>query len=167
MWVRNRADVVDAFNVDPLYLRHDNQGLVTDYRHWQLPLGRRFRSLKLWFVLRMFGVKGLQQYIRKHVSLAKEFESLVLSDDRFEVSAKVVMGLVCFRLKGPNSLSERLLQKINETRKIFMVPAKLGDTYVIRFAICAATTESSDIVHAWNVIREQADGVLTGVQNCV
>ncbi|XP_066271117.1 aromatic-L-amino-acid decarboxylase-like [Branchiostoma lanceolatum] len=167
MWVRNRADVVDAFNVDPLYLRHDNQGLVTDYRHWQIPLGRRFRSLKLWFVLRMFGVKGLQQYIRKHVTLAKVFETLVLSDGRFEVSAKVVMGLVCFRLKGPNSLSEKLLQKINETRRIFMVPAKLRDTYVIRFAICAATTESSDIVHAWNIIREQADEVLTGVQNGV
>jgi aromatic-L-amino-acid decarboxylase len=68
-------------------------------KHWQIPLGRRFRSLKLWFVLRLFGVKNLQEYIRKHIDLAKHFESLVNQDNRFEIIGEVTMGLVCFRVK--------------------------------------------------------------------
>lgn len=75
------------------------------FQHWQIPLGRRFRSLKLWFVLRLLGVKYLQEYIRKQISLAKEFEQLVLSDERFEVIYEVLMGLVCFRLKVRESSS--------------------------------------------------------------
>lgn len=68
-------------------------------QHWQIPLGRRFRALKLWFVLRLYGIENLQKHIRKHISLAHEFENYLLSDDRFEVFYKVIMGLVCFRLK--------------------------------------------------------------------
>ncbi|CAH1272841.1 DDC [Branchiostoma lanceolatum] len=162
MWIRNRADIVDAFNLDPLYLKHDNQGLVTDYRHWQIPLGRRFRSLKLWFVLRMFGVKGLQDHIRKQIGLAKEFEALVRSDERFEVTAKVVMGLVCFRLKGSNEVNEQLLKKINDGKKIHLVPSQVRGTFFLRFAVCAATTSSDDIAFAWEIISQLADGRLQG-----
>ncbi|XP_078685370.1 aromatic-L-amino-acid decarboxylase-like [Branchiostoma floridae x Branchiostoma belcheri] len=162
MWIRKRADIVDAFNLDPLYLKHDNQGLVTDYRHWQIPLGRRFRSLKLWFVLRMFGVKGLQEQIRKQIGLAKEFEALVRSDERFEVTAKVVMGLVCFRLKGSNELNEQLLKQVNEGRKIHLVPSQVRGTYFLRFAVCAATTESGDVTYAWDIISNLAGEVLQG-----
>jgi aromatic-L-amino-acid decarboxylase len=68
-------------------------------QHWQIPLGRRFRSLKMWFVFRLYGIKGLQNYIQKHVNLAKDFEKLVLSDSRFEIIGEVILGLVCFRLK--------------------------------------------------------------------
>ncbi|XP_078572464.1 aromatic-L-amino-acid decarboxylase-like isoform X3 [Branchiostoma floridae x Branchiostoma japonicum] len=162
MWIRNRADIVDAFNLDPLYLKHDNQGLVTDYRHWQIPLGRRFRSLKLWFVLRMFGVKGLQEHIRKQVGLAKEFETLVRSDERFEVTAKVVLGLVCFRLKGSNDVNELLLKKINDGKKIYLVPSQMRGAYFLRFAVCAATTASQDVSYAWEIISQLAGDVLQG-----
>ncbi|XP_035685126.1 aromatic-L-amino-acid decarboxylase-like [Branchiostoma floridae] len=162
MWIRNRSDIVDAFNLDPLYLKHDNQGLVTDYRHWQIPLGRRFRSLKLWFVLRMFGVKGLQDHIRKQVGLAKEFEALVRSDERFEVTAKVVLGLVCFRLKGSNDLNELLLKKINDGKKIHLVPSQVRGAYFLRFAVCAATTASQDVSYAWEIICQLAGDVLQG-----
>uniref|UniRef100_W5LYC2 Aromatic-L-amino-acid decarboxylase n=2 Tax=Lepisosteus oculatus TaxID=7918 RepID=W5LYC2_LEPOC len=162
MWVKKRADIVGAFKMDPLYLKHDHQesGLVTDYRHWQIPLGRRFRSLKMWFVFRMYGLKGLQQYIRKHVSLAKEFESLVRSDQRFEISAEVVLGLVCFRLKGSNALNEKLLKRINDTRKIHLVPCHLSGSFVLRFAVCARTTESKHIQFAWKHIAEIASQLL-------
>ncbi|MBN3325888.1 DDC decarboxylase, partial [Atractosteus spatula] len=162
MWVKKRADIVGAFKMDPLYLKHDHQesGLVTDYRHWQIPLGRRFRSLKMWFVFRMYGLKGLQQYIRKHVSLAKEFESLVRSDQRFEISAEVVLGLVCFRLKGSNALNEKLLKRINDARKIHLVPCHLSGSFVLRFAVCARTTESKHIQFAWKHIAEIASQVL-------
>jgi aromatic-L-amino-acid/L-tryptophan decarboxylase len=99
MWIRDRKYVVDAFNVDPIYLKHEHQNVAPDFRHWQIPLGRRFRSLKLWFVFRLYGVDALKAYICKHIDLAKEFERLVRSDNRFEIIGEVTMGLVCFRLE--------------------------------------------------------------------
>nr|CAH7741754.1 unnamed protein product [Callosobruchus chinensis] len=77
MWLKDPSWLVNAFNVDPLYLKHEQQGSAPDYRHWQIPLGRRFRALKLWFVLRLYGVENLQAHIRKQIGLAHYFESLV------------------------------------------------------------------------------------------
>ncbi|XP_064871419.1 aromatic-L-amino-acid decarboxylase-like [Oncorhynchus nerka] len=162
MWVKKRSDLIGAFKMDPLYLKHDHQesGLITDYRHWQIPLSRRFRSLKMWFVFRMYGLKGLQDYIRKHVELAKEFESLVRADQRFEISADVVLGLVCFRLKGSNEVNETLLKRINKSRKIHLVPCLLSGQFVLRFALCARNTESRHIRKAWQLITQLAEEVM-------
>ena len=82
-------------------------------QHWQVPLSKRFRALKLWFVLRNYGISGLQKMIRENVRLAEKFEALVLSDDRFEVPAARHMGMVVFRLKGENVMTEKLLKKLN------------------------------------------------------
>uniref|UniRef100_A0AC11BCR7 Dopa decarboxylase n=1 Tax=Ovis aries TaxID=9940 RepID=A0AC11BCR7_SHEEP len=162
MWVKKRTDLTGAFRLDPVYLRHSHQdsGLITDYRHWQLPLGRRFRSLKMWFVFRMYGVKGLQAYIRKHVQLAHAFEALVRQDARFEICAEVTLGLVCFRLKGSNKLNEALLESINSAKKIHLVPCSLRDRFVLRFAICSRTVELAHVQLAWEHIREMAAAVL-------
>ncbi|XP_015280361.1 PREDICTED: aromatic-L-amino-acid decarboxylase isoform X2 [Gekko japonicus] len=162
MWVKKRTDLTCAFKIDPVYLKHDHQesGLITDYRHWQIPLGRRFRSLKMWFVFRMYGVKGLQEYIRKHVKLAHEFKDLVLQDDRFEICADVVLGLVCFRLKGTNELNEALLKSINNARKIHLVPCRLKGKFVLRFSICARTAESAHVQFAWKHIVMLASELL-------
>ena len=87
MWVKNVSDIVNAFNVDPLYLKHEFQGSrIPDYRHWHVPLSRRFRSLKLWFVIRLYGLEGIQSYIRGHIALAREFEEKLLSDGRYEIT---------------------------------------------------------------------------------
>uniref|UniRef100_A0A2K6UGS6 Aromatic-L-amino-acid decarboxylase n=1 Tax=Saimiri boliviensis boliviensis TaxID=39432 RepID=A0A2K6UGS6_SAIBB len=162
MWVKKRADLTGAFRLDPTYLKHSHQdsGFITDYRHWQIPLGRRFRSLKMWFVFRMYGVKGLQAYIRKHVQLSHEFESLVRQDPRFEICAEVTLGLVCFRLKGSNKVNEALLQRINSAKKIHLVPCHLRDKFVLRFAICSRTVESAHVQVAWEHIKEMAANVL-------
>uniref|UniRef100_A0A8C6BAK6 Aromatic-L-amino-acid decarboxylase n=1 Tax=Monodon monoceros TaxID=40151 RepID=A0A8C6BAK6_MONMO len=162
MWVKKRTDLTGAFKLDPVYLKHSHQdsGLITDYRHWQLPLGRRFRSLKMWFVFRMYGVKGLQAYIRKHVQLSHEFEALVHQDPRFEICAEVTLGLVCFRLKGSNKLNEALLERINSAKKIHLVPCHLRDQFVLRFAICSRTVESAHVQLAWEHIRGLATDLL-------
>uniref|UniRef100_A0AAA9SF28 Aromatic-L-amino-acid decarboxylase n=2 Tax=Bos TaxID=9903 RepID=A0AAA9SF28_BOVIN len=162
MWVKKRTDLTGAFRLDPVYLRHSHQdsGLITDYRHWQLPLGRRFRSLKMWFVFRMYGVKGLQAYIRKHVQLSHAFEALVRQDTRFEICAEVILGLVCFRLKGSNKLNEALLESINSAKKIHLVPCSLRDRFVLRFAICSRTVELAHVQLAWEHIQEMAATVL-------
>ncbi|XP_008934279.1 PREDICTED: aromatic-L-amino-acid decarboxylase isoform X5 [Merops nubicus] len=162
MWVKKRSDLTGAFKLEPLYLQHHHQesGLVTDYRHWQIPLGRRFRSLKLWFVLRMYGVRGLQEHIRKHIRLSHQFEHLVLQDERFEICAEVVLGLVCFRLKGSNELNKALLKSINEAKKIHLVPCHLREKFVLRFAICSRAVESTHIKFAWQHISQLATDLL-------
>ncbi|XP_071097325.1 aromatic-L-amino-acid decarboxylase-like [Haliotis cracherodii] len=156
MWMKDKRLVSEAFDVDPLYLKHENQGKMPDYRHWHIPLGRRFRSLKVWFVLRMYGVKGLQEIIRKDVQLAHEFESFVKADSRFEVVQDVVLALVCFRLKGENAINEKLLKAINDDGRIHLVPSQMRKTYFLRFAICASRTNSDDVKLAWKVINELA-----------
>ncbi|KFM81141.1 Aromatic-L-amino-acid decarboxylase, partial [Stegodyphus mimosarum] len=130
MWVKNRQDITEAFSVNPTYLRHDKEGLIPDYRHWQIPLGRRFRSLKLWFLFRMYGVEGLRKHIRKQVALAKEFEKLLHEDERFEVVGPVLLGLVCFRIKGPDSLNEDILKLISERKNIHITPTRVRGRYI-------------------------------------
>lgn len=110
--------------------------MTLDYRHWGVPLSRRFRALKLWFTLRTYGIEGLQQYIRNHCQLAKEFEKLVIGDDRFEVVNDVRLGLVCFRLRGNDLLNQDLLALINSTGRMHMIPSKVKGHYAIRFAVC-------------------------------
>lgn len=160
MWVRDSASIVDAFNVDPLYLKHRYQGEMPDYRHWHIPLGRRFRSLKLWFVMRLYGQEGLREYIRKHIRLAHEFEALLSADERFELTMPVTMGLVCFRLKGPNQINEVLNKKINDNGKIHLTPSKIRDMYFLRFAVCSRFTEVDDISLAFEEIAHLATEVL-------
>ncbi|XP_018569156.1 aromatic-L-amino-acid decarboxylase [Anoplophora glabripennis] len=159
MWLKDPSWLVNAFNVDPLYLRHAQQGSAPDYRHWQIPLGRRFRALKLWFVLRLYGVENLQAHIRRQIGLAHYFESLVRSDDRFEITEEVLMGLVCFRLKDTNEANEAFLKRLNGRGVIHLVPSKIRDTYFLRLAICSKVTEESDIDISWKEIKETADEV--------
>ncbi|XP_012262172.1 aromatic-L-amino-acid decarboxylase [Athalia rosae] len=166
MWLKDPTWVVNAFNVDPLYLKHDAQGCsLPDYRHWQIPLGRRFRALKLWFVIRLYGVQNLQKYIRKHVAQAHEFEALVLSDPRFEIVSEVIVGLVCFRLKASNDVNEAFLKRINGAGYIHLVPSKIKDTYFLRLAVCSRLSESIDIQNSWKEIKLRADEVLAEQPN--
>ncbi|XP_069960145.1 aromatic-L-amino-acid decarboxylase-like [Cherax quadricarinatus] len=161
MWIKDASDVVGAFNVDPLYLKHEQQGQVPDYRHWQIPLSRRFRSLKLWFVMRLYGKHGLQAHIRKQVDLAHQFETRVKKDPRFEIIAPVTLGLVCFRLKKrSNEVNETLLKNLNAGGVIYLVPAKIKDTYFLRFCVCSRLTEPQDVDEAWQEVLKQTDLLL-------
>lgn len=160
MWVRDRFKLTQALVVDPLYLQHSYSESAIDYRHWGIPLSRRFRSLKLWFVIRNYGVSGLQSYIREHCRLAKLFEELVLSDKRFEVCNKVKLGLVCFRLRGTDELNQKLLSTINASGRLHMVPASVNENYVIRFCVCAQNATEDDIDYAWKTIAKIANDVI-------
>ena len=160
MWVKNSERLHRTFNVDPLYLKHENTGLAVDFTHWQISLSKRFRALKLWFVLRNFGIKGLQSHIRHGVSLAKEFEELVRSDNRFELPAERHLGLVVFRIKGENELTESLLKKINSSGKLHCVPCSLKGKYVIRFTVSSPMTTSNDIENDWAFIQMMCSQLL-------
>ncbi|KAL7737718.1 hypothetical protein ACLKA6_006111 [Drosophila palustris] len=165
LWVRDRIRLTSALVVDPLYLKHGYSDSAIDYRHWGVPLSRRFRSLKLWFVLRSYGISGLQHYIRHHIKLAKRFEELVLKDNRFEICNQVKLGLVCFRLKGSDKLNEKLLSTINESGKLHMVPASVNDRYIIRFCAVAQNATAEDIDYAWDIIVDFANELLEKEQH--
>lgn len=161
MWLKEPKWIINTFNVDPLYLQHENQGDVPDYRHWGIPLGRRFRALKIWFVLRLYGIENLQAHIRRHCELAKQFADLCVADKRFELAAEVAMGLVCFRLKGANEINEQLLKKINGRGNIHMVPSKINGIYFLRMAVCSRFSKSSDMQYSWKEVSDAATELLS------
>ncbi|KAL3090015.1 hypothetical protein niasHS_006467 [Heterodera schachtii] len=156
MWVKDRFKLTQALVVDPLYLQHSWTDKAIDYRHWGIPLSRRFRSLKLWFVIRLYGIEGIQRYIREHVRLAKYFEALLLADEQFEIIGDVIMGLVCFRMKAPDELNQLLLTKLNSSGRIHMVPASLNERFVIRFCVCQENANERDIQIAYELIKQMA-----------
>lgn len=156
MWCRDKQPLLQALSLTPEYLRSKEyeSHLVQDYRDWQVPLGRRFHSLKLFFVLRAFGAKNLRSYIREHIALGERFEQRVRSDSRFELVTKRSLSLVCLRLRGANSTNERLLELLNEAGATHMVHTKLSGQFVIRFAAGNPRTETRHVDDAWaEVVR--------------
>nr|BCT26320.1 aromatic aldehyde synthase [Euura sp. 'Pontania] len=160
LWVQNSRYLIEASNVERIYLAHDNEDKAPDYRHWQIPLGRRFRSLKLWFVMRIFGVEGIQSYIRHCVSLARYFVKLVNSDDRFEIVTETTLGLVCFRIKGENSLTKELIDRLTKRKQIYVITATYGDKLIVRFAVGCQRSEERDLDFAWKEITTQTSEIL-------
>ncbi|KAL3270010.1 hypothetical protein HHI36_009067 [Cryptolaemus montrouzieri] len=156
LWVKSRERLTHALVVDPLYLQHANADEAIDYRHWGIPLSRRFRALKLWFVIRKYGLSGLQSYIRNHIRLAKYFESLVLKDCRFEVVNEVKLGLVCFRVKENDTVNQNLLAIINASGKLHMIPSIVKGKYIIRFCVTNEHAKDKDIDVAWSIIEKHA-----------
>lgn len=156
LWVKDKVKLTSALVVDPLYLQHANSSESIDYRHWGIPLSRRFRALKLWFVLRSYGIKGLQAYIRNHIRLAQFFKSLLQQDNRFELINEIHVGLVCFRLKRNDDLNQELLANINASGKLHMIPARIRGKYSLRFCIVNEHATDQDIKFAADTIQEHA-----------
>ncbi|TAN24527.1 MAG: aspartate aminotransferase family protein [Acidobacteria bacterium] len=157
LWVRERAALIAALSILPEYLRNaaSASGAVIDYRDWQIPLGRRFRALKLWFVIRAYGVEGLRQAVRRHVTLAQEFARWVRSDPHFELAAPAPLNLVCFRLRGSDEVNEKLLQRLNASGALFLTHTKLNGRYVLRMCIGQMETEEKHVTAAWRRIQEE------------
>lgn len=164
LWVADRECFTRSLSVTPEYLRsrQGDCGEVIDYRDWQVPLGRRFRSLKLWFVLRWYGVEGLQAFIREQVRLAEMFEELVSQDGHFELAAPRRLGLVCFRYGGSDDENRQLLEAVNSGGEIFIthtvIPVNGTDKYVLRFATGSISTTQEHVTRAWEIIRASAPG---------
>jgi len=162
-WVADRAELVNALTVLPEYLRNaaTESGAVVDYRDWQVPLGRRFRALKLWFVLRWYGVEGLRAHVRSGVELAQEFAGWVADDDRFEIMAPHPFSLVCFRLRGPDERSAELLRLVNDSGLAYLTHTRVRGAYTLRLAIGAPMTEHRHVAAVWQLIRQTADALLS------
>jgi aromatic-L-amino-acid decarboxylase len=157
-WVADRAALVDALSIVPEYLRNpaSDSGAVTDYRDWQVPLGRRFRALKLWFVLRWYGAEGLRHHVREHIRLAAGLAARVEADARLVVAAPPRLNLVCFRHADGDEATETLHHALNATTRVYLTHTRLDGRYVIRASIGAWTTEERHVDALWALIDELA-----------
>ncbi|MBI2538034.1 MAG: aspartate aminotransferase family protein [Gemmatimonadetes bacterium] len=160
-YVADRAALIQTLSILPEYLRNQatESGAVFDYRDWGIPLGRRFRALKLWFVIRAYGAEGLRTHIRNGVALAQEFAGWVKADDRFELCAPRPLNLVCFRLKAGDGANERLRDALNASGKMYLIHTKLDGKLVLRLAIGGTYTERRHLERAWALITETAAGL--------
>ena len=157
-WVANRSELINTFSILPEYLRNKatESGEVFDYRDWHIQLGRRFRALKLWFVIRHYGMEGLQFHIREHIRLAQEFKQWINESEDFELTVEPLMNLVCFRHKAGDDFNLKLMNAINESGKIYFTHTKLNGQVVLRMNIGQTNTEEKHIKTAWKLIRETA-----------
>jgi aromatic-L-amino-acid decarboxylase len=157
-YVADRKVLIETLSVLPEYLRNraTESGAVIDYRDWHVPLGRRFRALKLWFVLRYYGIEGLQFHIREHVRLAQDFASWVRKDHRFELVAPPPLNLVCFRLHGSDEQNQQLMDALNRSGGLYLTHTKLNGRLVFRMSIAQTNTEQRHVEKAWKRIQEEA-----------
>ena len=155
LWTRRRDDFRNAFSLVPEFLRSPDDAV--NLSEVSIPLGRRFRALKLWAVLRCYGVAGLQERIREHLRLAELFERWVRDEPGWLVAAPRHFSLVCFRRDGSDAENERLLERVNASGEVFLSHTRLGGQYVLRLAIGSFRTTEADVQLAWDVLRREAE----------
>ncbi|HYZ99477.1 MAG TPA: pyridoxal-dependent decarboxylase [Acidimicrobiales bacterium] len=158
LWVADRSALTDALSITPEYLRNQASasGEVIDYRDWHVALGRRFRALKLWFVLRWYGVEGLRHHVREHVRLAGELADRIAADPRLELAAAPNLNLVCLRHRDGDGATEALHRALNATGRVYLTHTTLAGRYVLRASIGAWTTEQRHVDALWGLIDELA-----------
>ena len=154
-YVRDRAALIHSLSILPEYLRNQasESGAVIDYREWQIQLGRRFRALKLWFVIRSYGVSGLQDMVRRHVALAQKFAAWVEEDPDFELAAPVPLNLVCFRHKGGDEVNQAIMDSLNASGELYLTHTRLDAKLTLRMSIGQRATERRHVERAWELIR--------------
>lgn len=165
-YVADRAPLIKTLSVLPEYLRNQatESGAVIDYRDWQIPLGRRFRALKLWFVLRYYGLEGLQHHLRRHVALAQAFAQRIGASPVFELAAPAPLNLVCFRHRAGDDCNRQLLDRLNRSGKLFLTHTTLAGRYTLRFCVGQTRTEERHVEQAWQFINETASELQRSVQ---
>ena len=163
-FVAERAALIGALSILPEYLRNaaSASGAVIDYRDWQLPLGRRFRALKLWSVIRHYGVEGLRFHVRQHVALAQEFKHWILEHPDFDLAAPAPLNLVCFRHKAGDEVTQAVMDRVNASGHMFLSHTKLDDRLVLRMCVGQAQTEARHVRQAWELLQEAAAAATGG-----
>jgi aromatic-L-amino-acid decarboxylase len=165
-FVRDAASLIRTFEILPEYLKTRTRGEVNDYRDWGIPLGRRFRALKLWAVIRSYGVERLQAMIREHIRLAKMLAGLIEAEEGFELMAPVPLNTVCFRYRPDgmednkaNLLNEKINHALNDTGKIYLTHTKIDGRYVLRMVTAQTNLTERHVLQAWDMIRETASAL--------
>jgi aromatic-L-amino-acid/L-tryptophan decarboxylase len=165
LWVRDTHRLTDSLETNPEYLKNDasESGTVTDLKDMQVGVGRRFRGLKLWMVMRTYGSAKLQEHIRSDVAMAKMFEDAVRADHRFEVVVPRNFALVCFRIRPQGTdlteedadvVNRELMERLNRTGKAYLAHTAIGGKFVLRFAVGSSLQEERHVRSAWELIKK-------------
>ncbi len=163
-YIRDEEALIKTFEILPEYLKTRTRGQVKDYRDWGIQLGRRFRALKLWFVIRDFGVEGIQKKVRDHLDWAGRLAERINQEPDFELQEPRHLSLVCFRFRPGdireepelNMLNERLMQKVNESGKIFITHTKVRGLVTLRMVVAQTRVTEQHVSNAWELIRDTA-----------
>ena len=159
-WVRDRAALTGALSVLPEYLRNaaTESGEVVDYRDWHPQLGRRFRAIKLWAVMRTYGLSGLREHIRSGVELASYAADLVREDERFELVTEPVLSLVVFRLRAGEEATMAAMEAVNASGEAYLSHTTVNGRAAIRIAVGSWRTTRADVERTWRALQEAAGG---------
>ncbi len=157
-YVKDRSALIEALSVTPEYLRNaaTSSGAVVDYRDWQIPLGRRFRALKLWFVLRAYGAEGLRRHLRNHLALTAALAERLEGDERFVFCAPPALNLLCFAHVGGDEATEELLHDLNASRRVLLSHTVLAGRFTIRCSIGGTWTDEDHVDELWRLLDELA-----------
>ena len=157
-FVADRQELINTLSVLPEYLRNSatESGDVIDYRDWQVPLGRRFRALKLWFVIRHYGLEGLRHHIREHVRLAAQFAQWIKASGGFEIAAPPRLNLVCFRHIEGDEFNRTLIDKLNKSGRLFISHTTIAGDFCLRFCVGQTATTEAHVAAAWRLIEGTA-----------
>lgn len=163
-FVKSKEALVRTFEILPEYLKTLSDSKVNNFCDWGIPLGRRFRALKLWFVIRSFGIKGLQEKLREHISLGKYFADEIVRYGNFEILAPVIANVICFRYKPAevndeqelNRINEKLMHSLNRTGKLYLTHTKLNGKYTLRMVIAQTNVEKRNVEEALEMIKNKA-----------
>lgn len=157
-FVADRAALVRALSILPEYLRNTatESGNVIDYRDWMVPLGRRFRALKLWFVLRWYGAEGLRHHVGEHIAVAQELAAWVRADPDWEIVVEPPLSLVCFRHVGGDEVSQRVLETVNASGAAYLTHTRVGGVYTIRVSVGSTWTTREHVERVWRLLTETA-----------
>ncbi|MGB3075348.1 MAG: pyridoxal-dependent decarboxylase [Chitinophagales bacterium] len=163
-FVQDTQALINTFSILPEYLKTAEDKLVNNYRDWGIPLGRRFRALKLWFVIRSYGLSGMQEIIRQHIEYGQWLKHEIASTPFFEVMAPVPLNLICFRIKPKGiedeptleSINKALIEKLNASGKILLTQTKLNDRFVLRFVAGQSHTTLKNVADGWEMIKKFA-----------
>jgi aromatic-L-amino-acid decarboxylase len=163
-FVADREALIGALSILPEYLRNQAtiSGAVFDYRDWHVPLGRRFRALKLWFVIRHYGVNGLRHHIRRHVELAQTFKQWVVDSEEFELAVDTPLNLICFAHRDGDEVTEAIMQHVNSGGKMYLTHTKLRDRFTLRMSIGQTHTEHVNVENAWRQLLQASRSVTGG-----
>ncbi len=157
-YVKDRSALIKTLSVNPEYLKNpasENQD-VFDYRDWQISLGRRFRSLKLWFVIRYYGLEGIQRHIRQHIQLSKLFAGWIDAHSDYQRMAPVPLNLICFRHRLDDVFNQQLLETLNASGKCFLTHTRLNGAYVLRVCVGGTYTREKHVQQLWELIQKTA-----------
>jgi aromatic-L-amino-acid decarboxylase len=167
-FVKDASALIKTFEILPEYLKTRTRGKVNDYRDWGVPLGRRFRALKLWSVIRTYGVEGLREKVRSHISIAAELSEMILKENDFEIVAPVIISVVCFRYMPAgytddqiNSVNEKLNHRLNDSGKLYLSHTVLNGKYTLRMVTAQTNVTLEHVEKAWILIMDTARSLIS------